>query len=129
MSVRQSIMKALEEAAESTVQASARAKPKGRKMPKQGKNYDVQDIYRGSMLSFEDTSGHRYKRYTLNGKSYMRRNDGIWYKPMREGTWSSMLTPPKGGEALHTGWQRAKGAAGAAGGAIALDQASRSFRK
>lgn len=127
MSVRNTIMKAIKETTQSSAVSAAakRAKPKGRKMPKQGSQYDVQDIYRGGMGSFEDAAGHRYKRYTLGGKSYMRRNDGVWYKPMREGTWSSMLTAPKGGETLHMQWQGAKGAAGAAAVGVAGDQIRR----
>lgn len=129
MSVRQAILKAMRDTAETSAQGARRAKPKGRKMPRQGARYDVQDIFRGSMGSFEDGAGHRYKRYTVNGKSYMRRNDGVWYKPMREGTWSSMLTPPKGGEMLHQGWQVAKGTAAVGAGAIGANEVARGFRK
>ncbi len=127
MSVRNTIMKAIKETTQSSAVSAAakRAKPKGRKMPKQGSQYDVQDIYRGGMGSFEDTQGRRYKSYELGGKRYMRRSDGVWYKPMREGTWSSMLGPPKGGEALHLQWQAAKGVGAAAAGGVVADTARR----
>lgn len=124
MSVRQTIMKAIKETTESsaTTAAAQRAKPKNRKMPKQGAKYDVQDIFPTGLMGFQDAAGHSYTRYTLGGQSYMRRKDGVWYKRMREGTWSSMLGSPKGGEALHMQWQGAKGAAGAAAVGVAGDQ-------
>ena len=124
MSLRNVIKRAFSEAEQTSSAQAARAKPKGRKMPRQGSQYVTQDIYK-SGLGGEDTSGRAYKRYTVNDKSYMRRSDGVWYKPMREGTWSSMLSPPKGGEGLHMGWQGAKAVGAAAGGGIVADTARR----
>lgn len=126
MSVRKAIMKAVNEAAGGTTAAVRRRKPTKRKMPRQGSKYDVVDLYKKFPFGFMDAAMvNTFKSYKIGGKRYMRRSDGVWYKPMREGTWSSMLSPPKGGEALHMQWQGAKSAAGAAALGVAVDQVRR----
>ena len=125
MSVRQTIMKAIKETTQSSAPTAAaqRAKPRNRKMPRQGSKYDVVELHKQFPFGFMDSSmSNTFKSYNIGGKRYMRRSDGVWYKPMREGTWSSMLSPPKGGEALHMQWQGAKGAGAAAAAGVAGDQ-------
>ena len=124
MSVRRTILRAINEASSSTQPAARRATKKKRRVAK----HDVRGIFKEGG-GWTDISGGSYKRYTVNGKSYMRRSDGVWYKPIKSGDWQLMSTPPKGGERLHGGWQAAKGAAGIAAGGIAADQARRAYRK
>lgn len=126
MSVRRTILRAINEAAESAVPA-ARKTTKKKRVAK----HDIRGIFKDEGLGgkWTDISGSNYKRYSINGKSYMRRGDGVWYKPIKSGDWQLMSTPPKGGETLHAGWQGAKTAAGVAAGGIAADQGYRAFRK
>lgn len=128
MSVRRTILRAISEATQSAAPARRKAS-RGKK--RRAAKHDIRGIFKdeGAFGGWTDISGNSYKRYTVKGKSYMRRKDGVWYKPIKSGDWQLMSTPPKGGEALHTGWQTAKGAAVAAGGMIAADQAHKAFRK
>lgn len=125
MSVRRTILRAISEATDSAVPAARKATKKKRRRTAK---HDIRGIFKEGG-GWTDISGGSYKRYTVNGKSYMRRSDGVWYKPIKSGDWQLMSTPPKGGERLHAGWQTAKGAAGVAAVGIGLNEAHRAFRK
>lgn len=139
MSPRQDIYKAIRHHAFSgNVAAFPKPKPKPRrkkkrKMPPQGKRYSVVQLERTGVMPwrFRDDVGGSYTRITVNDKQYMRRDDGVFFKQMRDGRWTSMLTPPKGGVAAYRRLQIAKGvAAGAAatGAAAGVERLTRDRR-
>lgn len=108
-----------------------KARARRRRMPPQGKRYDVQDLSRSPLLpgKYEDGAGNVYTPVEVNGRQYMRRSDGVWYKPMRDGRWTSMLTAPKEAVAAWNRRRVAKGVGVAAAGAVAANEANRRFNK
>lgn len=135
MSVRSTIMKALARserraAGGSNVVPFAKAAKK-KKMPPQGRAYDTQELTRVGVMpwKFEDGQSRIYTRITVGGKQYMRREDGVFYKQMRDGRWTSMLTPPKGGIQAWRNRQIAKGVAAAGTVAAGGTYASQQYRK
>lgn len=118
MSVRSTILKALtqatrgggaraagaaEDIVEGPLAAATRRKPRGRKMPPQGKHYATAfGIQRHPLMpwKFHDST-YTYDQVRIGKNVWMRREDGVWFKPRRDGEWTSVLSPPKGGESAY----------------------------